>query len=48
MNFFSPKNSESRSVVLWFDPNALSVISGVTTLMLANLPENHSVAYVWD
>ena len=28
---------------LWFDPNSLSVVSGVTTLRLANLPEKHSV-----
>ena len=31
----------------WFEPNALSVVSGVTTLRLANLPEKHSVAYIY-
>ena len=31
----------------WLEPNTLSVVSGVTTLMLANLTEKHSVAYIW-
>ena len=31
----------------WFEPNALSVVSGVTSLILANLSEKHSVAYIW-
>ena len=29
----------------WFEPNTLSVVSGVTTLGLAHLPEKYSVAY---
>ena len=31
----------------WFEPNTLSVVSSFTTLMLPNLPEKHSVAYMW-
>ena len=31
----------------WFEPSALSVVSGVITLMLASLPEKNSVAYIW-
>ena len=27
--------------------NILSVVSGVTTLRVANLPEKHLVAYIW-
>ena len=32
---------------MWFEPNALDVVSGVTTLKLANSPEKHPVSYVW-
>ena len=30
----------------WFEPDTLSVVSGVTTLTLANLFKKHSVAYI--
>ena len=32
----------------WFEPNALSVVSGVTTLRLANFPKKYSVAFMWN
>ena len=39
---------KAESAQQWgLEPNTLSVVSGVTTLMLANLPEKHSVAYIW-
>ena len=31
----------------WFEPNILSVVSGVTTLRLTNLLEKNSVACIW-
>ena len=31
----------------WFEPNSPSVVSGVATSRLANLPEKNSVAYIW-
>ena len=40
-----PSKAESAQQ-WWYEPKALSVVSGVTTLMLPNLPENHSVAYI--
>ena len=41
-----PCKAESAQL-WWFEPNALSVLSGVTTLILAYFPEKHSVVYVW-
>ena len=32
---------------LWFESNTVSVVIGVNTFGLANLPEKHSVAYIW-
>ena len=40
--------SNAMSAQQWrFESNTLSVVSGVTTLRLANLPEKFSVAYIW-
>ena len=41
-----PCNAESAQQ-WWYEPNALSVVSGVDKLMLANVPKKHSVAHIW-
>ena len=39
---------KAESAQQWrFEPNSLSVVSGVTTLQLANWSEEPSVVYIW-